>query len=127
MKACNLSYLQDCSQCIYAQVWHDPCTQVGGTWCRFVWSFCLCCKGKSCTSCALAADERRVTSFLMTCLGSTGLAEWCYHKKEVYTKGVRTGGLGLTPPFSLIFYKTLLPAQRRLIVFAYFLLVNLST
>jgi len=31
------------------------------------------------------------------------------------------------PPLSLIFYKTLLHAQRRLIVFAYFLLVNLST
>jgi len=54
MKACNLSYLQDCSQCIYAQVWHDPCTQAGGTLCRFVWSSCLCCEGKSCTSSALA-------------------------------------------------------------------------
>jgi len=30
-------------------------------------------------------------------------------------------------PLSMIFYNTLLPAQRGLIVFAYFLLVNLST
>jgi len=48
--------------------------------------------------------------------------------KKWSVKGVRKrGGLGLTPPLSLIFYKILLPAQRRLIVFAYFLLVNLST
>ena len=38
------------------------------------------------------------------------------------------GGFGVKPsPLSLIFYKILLPAQRRLIVFAYFLLVHLST
>jgi len=38
------------------------------------------------------------------------------------------GGFGVKNSFlSLIFYKILLPAQRRLIVFAYFLLVNLST
>ena len=38
------------------------------------------------------------------------------------------GGFGVkNPPLSLIFYKILLPAPRRLIVFAYFLLVNLST
>jgi len=43
------------------------------------------------------------------------------------SKGGRKGGLGLLPPMSLIFYKTLLPAQRRLTVFAYVLLVNLST
>ena len=43
-------------------------------------------------------------------------------------KGVRKGGVGVKPPpLSLIFYENLLPAQRRLIVFAYFLLVNLST
>ena len=44
-------------------------------------------------------------------------------------QGRTQGGLvGLNPPpFRLIFYKILLPAQRRLIVFAYFLLVNLST
>ena len=41
----------------------------------------------------------------------------------------RTQGEGFgfnPPPLSIIFYKTLLPTQRRLIVFAYFLLVNLS-
>ena len=43
------------------------------------------------------------------------------------SKGVGKGGVGVNPPLSLIFTKTLLPAQRRLIVFAYFLLVNLST
>ena len=37
-------------------------------------------------------------------------------------------GFGVKPsPLSLIFHKTLFPAQRRLIVFAYILLVNLST
>jgi len=36
-------------------------------------------------------------------------------------------GLGLTPPWACNFTKTLLHAQRRLIVFAYFLFVNLST
>ena len=40
------------------------------------------------------------------------------HLYQGHTQG---GGL------RLIFYKTLLPAQRILIVFAYFLLVNLST
>jgi len=42
-------------------------------------------------------------------------------------KGVRKGVGVLTPPLSLKFAKMLLPAQRRLILFAYFLLVNLST
>jgi len=37
------------------------------------------------------------------------------------------GALGLTPPFSLIFYKNFITFARRLIVFAYFLLINLST
>jgi len=41
-------------------------------------------------------------------------------------KGVRKG-LGLTPPLSLIFYKNFITFARRLIVFAYFLIVNLST
>jgi len=37
-------------------------------------------------------------------------------------------GVGVNPPpLSLIFKNTLLPAQRRLIVFAHFLFVNLST
>ena len=44
------------------------------------------------------------------------------------SKGVRKGGvLGLTPPLSLIFYKNFITFARRLSVFAYFLLVNLST
>jgi len=36
-------------------------------------------------------------------------------------------GVGVKPPSSMIFYKALLLAQRRLIVFAHFLLVSLST
>ena len=53
-----------------------------------------------------------------------------YLKGIVMSKGVRKGGGGFgvkPPPLSMIFYKTLLPTQRILIVFAYFLLVNLST
>jgi len=43
-------------------------------------------------------------------------------------KGVRKRGLGLNPPtWAWYFTKSLLPAQRKLNVFAYFLLVNLST
>jgi len=43
-------------------------------------------------------------------------------------QGRTQGGVGVNPPpWALYFTKTLLPAQRRLIVFAYFLLVNLST
>ena len=43
-------------------------------------------------------------------------------------KGVRNWGDWVhTPGWAWYFAKTLLPAQRRLIVFAYFLLVNLST
>ena len=38
-----------------------------------------------------------------------------------------TGAVGLNPPLELIFYKVILTAQRRLIAFAKFLLVNLST
>jgi len=37
-------------------------------------------------------------------------------------QGRTQGGLGLKPPLSWIFYKTLLSVQRKLIVFAYFLL-----
>ena len=51
----------------------------------------------------------------------------CATDSSPYCKGVRKGGLGLKKTLRLIFYKTLLPAQRILIVFAYFLLVNLST
>jgi len=50
---------------------------------------------------------------------------WTVHRQQGRTQG---GILGLTlPPGAWYFTKTLLPAQRRLIVFAYFLLVNLST
>jgi len=34
---------------------------------------------------------------------------------------------GLNPPLSLIFYKNFITFARRLIVLAYFLIVNLST
>ena len=47
--------------------------------------------------------------------------------RVVTVKGVRKGGVGVNPPWTWYFTKTLSPAQRRLIVFAYFLLVNLST
>jgi len=47
---------------------------------------------------------------------------------KVENKGVRKRGLGCKTPLELdILQKLLLPAQRGLIVFAYFLLVNLST
>jgi len=47
---------------------------------------------------------------------------------KVENKGVRKRGLGFKTPLELdILQKLLLPAQRGLIVFAYFLLVNLST
>jgi len=36
-------------------------------------------------------------------------------------------GFGVKPPWAWYFTKTLLPAQKKLDVFAYFLLVNLST
>jgi len=41
-------------------------------------------------------------------------------------KGVRKG-LGLTPPLSLIFYKNFIICAKEIIVYAFFLLVNLST
>jgi len=54
-----------------------------------------------------------------------------YHRKVfaiVLNKGVRKGGVGVkTPPLSLIFYKNFITFATRLSVFAYFLLVNLST
>jgi len=37
------------------------------------------------------------------------------------------GWFGVNPPLILLFDKTLLPSPRKLVVFAYFLLVNLST
>jgi len=48
--------------------------------------------------------------------------------KRIYNKqGRAQGGVGVKTLLVLIFKKTLLPAQKRLIVFTYFLLVNLST
>ena len=48
--------------------------------------------------------------------------------RHLWASAYGRGGVGVkTPPLRLIFYKTLLPAQKILIVFAYFLLVNLST
>ena len=51
----------------------------------------------------------------------------CIEDFVVYLNLGRTQGVGLNTPLSLICYKTLLPAQRRLIVFAYSFFVNLST
>jgi len=46
----------------------------------------------------------------------------------VRAQGRTQGGVGFYPPlWAWYFTKTLLPAQRRLTIFAYFLLVNLST
>ena len=47
----------------------------------------------------------------------------------MHTQGRTQGGRGwgLNPPLSLIFYKNFITFARRLIVFPYFLLVNLST
>jgi len=45
-----------------------------------------------------------------------------------FSRAYARGGVGVkTPPWAWYFTKTLLPAQLRLTVFAYFLLVNLST
>ena len=46
---------------------------------------------------------------------------------QSWIKGACKGGWGWNPPWDWHFTKTLLRAQGRLIVFAYFLLVNLST
>jgi len=51
--------------------------------------------------------------------------QWKDNIPVINNKGVRKGG-GLTLPLSLIFYKNFITFERRLIVFAYFLLVNLS-
>ena len=51
--------------------------------------------------------------------------EQCCARTQGRTQG---GGVGVkTPPWTWYFTKTLLPAQRRITVCAYFLLVNLST
>jgi len=42
-------------------------------------------------------------------------------------QGPTQRGVGVNPPLSLIFYKNLITFERRLKVFAYFLLVNLPT
>jgi len=62
--------------------------------------------------------------FVMFCVKSFScsmlhVAKWMLKQ----SKGVRKGVEVKPHTLSLIFYKTLLPAQRRLIVFAYFLLV----
>jgi len=47
------------------------------------------------------------------------------HESCLVNKGVRNGRiLGLKPPLNLIVSKTVLPAQRILIIFAYILLVK---
>jgi len=68
---------------------------------------------------------------LYTCLFHSQSFQQVYHNiaASVATKGVRKGGgVGINPPpLSLIFYKNFITFARRLSVFAYFLLVNLST
>jgi len=48
-------------------------------------------------------------------------------QRKATPRGVRKGGLGLTPLWSWHFTKTLVHVQRRSIAFAYFLLVHMST
>jgi len=58
----------------------------------------------------------------------TGFVSINWEEQQVNTKGVRKGFLGVNPPpWAWYFTKYLLPAQRKLNVFAYFLLVNLSS
>ena len=42
-------------------------------------------------------------------------------------QGRTQGGVGVRPPLCLIFYKNFITCAKDFIVFAYFLLVNLST
>ena len=51
-------------------------------------------------------------------------AATCYIARAYARGGL---GLGIKPPMSLIFYKNFITFERTLIVFAYFLLFNLST
>ena len=51
----------------------------------------------------------------------------CFTDTSHLRKGVRKGGCGYHPPWAWYFTKTFLSAQRILIVFAYILLVNLSS
>ena len=46
---------------------------------------------------------------------------------HVSTKDVRKGGLGLTPPLSLIFYKNFITLAKEINCFGILLLVYLST
>jgi len=69
----------------------------------------------------LITDKNQVQRFSVI-----SLLRSMFVKQLSACKGVHKGGWGYPPP-SLMFTKTLLPTQRRLIVFAYFLLVNLST
>ena len=57
--------------------------------------------------------------------GPTGMQKVL--KQNLHNKGVRKGVGVKNPPLSLIFYKNFATFARRLGVFAYFLLVNLST
>jgi len=60
-------------------------------------------------------------TFVTFCVTEEAFHVRCYQGR---TQG---GGVGVKSPLEhMIFYKILLPTQRRLIVFAYFLLVNLS-
>jgi len=77
----------------------------------------------------LDTDQRKCKQILFTICTHPGFHKIAFVHNFHWPKGVREGEreLGLKPPLSLIFYKTLLPSQRRLIVFAFFLLVLLST
>ena len=48
-------------------------------------------------------------------------------KRDDFQTRAYARGVGVTPPWAWYFTKTLFPAQRGLIDFAYFLLVNMST
>ena len=87
----------------------------------------LCCKTSMQTCCGLTdcTGNSPETAFSLWRLRKS-----CVSYKSaicISFKGTRNGRvLGLNPLEHDI-YKTLLPAQRRLIAFAYFLLVNLSS
>jgi len=54
----------------------------------------------------------------MDSLFSTAQPLLYFTKGDTAYQGRTQGGVGVNPPLSLIFYKNLLPAQRRLIAFA---------
>ena len=59
-----------------------------------------------------------------TCLLQSNISVF-FHYVQGRTQGV--GGIGVNSPLNLIFYKNFITFARRLIAFAYFLIVNLST